>query len=184
MGPRALGHGACTDRNELFIDRQIPIDHAIDRKPAGDEFAARRAGGKPALDAFRHLVNAAADPSIHAILDNLLDGSAGKREHRCAARHRFDHDEAERLFPLNREQKSPRPGQQPILLRRIRFADVFDLASVDVWSHLILPVRPKHRLDLSSYLQPDPCEARGLDRQMRRLTRGHAAQERDVVILR
>ena len=184
MGPRALGHGARPCRNELFVDRQIPIDHAVDRKPAGDELAACRPGGEAAPDALRHLFNVAADKSVHAILDNLFDGSAGERENRRAARHRFDHDEAERLLPLNREEERPRSREQPIFLRRIRFADVLDLAAVDVWSDFVLPVGLEDRLDLAGDLQPDPRKARGLDRQVRSLARRDAAEEGDVVVLR
>jgi hypothetical protein len=63
----------------------------------------------------RPSLHLAADPSIDSVADDLRHSAALEREHRRAASHRFDHHKTEQLFPLNREKKCARPGQQVVI---------------------------------------------------------------------
>ena len=52
---------------------------------------------------------------------DLGDGAARARDHRRAARHRLDHDEAEGLRPVDGKQQRARTGQQLELRRLVHF---------------------------------------------------------------
>jgi hypothetical protein len=129
------------------------------------------------------LLDVAAHPAVHPVADDFADGAPRKCEHRRAARHRFDHDETERLVPLNREQQRSRPREERVLHREVGFTDVLDVATVDERQHLAGPVVGECGLDLAGQLEPDARAPRGLNREMRPLTGRHPPQERDVVLL-
>ena len=123
-----------------------------------------------------------ADPSIDAVFHDFFDRAAREGEDRRAARHRLDHDEPERLLPLDREEHRPGSREQRILLLGVRFAHVLDEPSVDEGSHLPVPILAKGGLDLSRKLQSNagaPCH---FDGDMRPLARRHSADEHHVVV--
>lgn len=126
-------------------------------------------------------VDVATDPTVQAVLHDLLDGTTRQRQDGCTARHGFNHDEAERLFPLNWKQERPGSGKQRILLRRIDLTDIFDLATVDTRSHLLVPVLAKDRLDLSGELESNSRTERRFNREMRGLAGRHTPEESDVI---
>ena len=167
--------------NELLVDRQIVVDHAIDGELARDRVAAARAPGQRRREARRHVVDVAAHPSVHAVLHNLLDRAAGECDDRRAARHRLDHHQPERLLPLNREQQRPRVSEQRILLSGVGFADVLDLIAVDLRCNLLFPVIPEEWLHFSGELQADAGAPRRFDGQVGPLARRHASEKGDVV---
>ena len=81
----------------------------IDREPACHRVAAAAVLWKPGGRAFRHVLDVTADPSVDAVLHDLLDSSAGEGDNRCAAGHGLDHHETKRLFPLNRKKQRSGP---------------------------------------------------------------------------
>ena len=168
--------------DEPLVNRQVRVHHAIERKVARDRIAAVRGIGKRRGEALHHVVNVTADPSVHAVLHDLFDGTAGEREHRRTAGHRLDHDESEGLLPLNREEYRPGARQQGVLLFSVGFANVFDQLAVDARDHFLFPVVAEHRLDLSGQLQSDAGAARDFDGDVRPLARSHAAEEDDIVV--
>lgn len=171
-------------RYERLVDRLILLDHGVDRELTRDRIAAVGSGRQRRTDTGGQIFEAGANPPVHAVLHDFLDRAAGKREHRSAAGHRFDHDESERLLPLNREQERSSPGEQRVFLCRIDLANVFDLTAVDVRGNLLLPVLPEDRLDLSSELQPDTRTARRANGEVRRLARMDATEKGDVIVFR
>ena len=98
--------------NDLFVDRKIAIDHAIDgeltRNGVTTAAAFRKRGGDP----IGHVADITADGSIDAVPHNFLDGSAGECKDRRAARHGLNHHQPERLFPLNGKQERSGSRQQ------------------------------------------------------------------------
>src|SRR5947207_13838752 len=90
-------------RLELFADCiSAQAGKAIDRGDRAD-FVLHDKAGKP-------------------VIDDLRDRATDVGNDRGAARHRFDHDEAERLRPVDRDQPSDRAAQ------KLRFFGIPDLA--------------------------------------------------------
>ena len=52
------------------------------------------------------------DEPGHTVFDDLRSRAAGKRDDRGTEEHRFDHDESEGVFVLNRIEKTARAGEQ------------------------------------------------------------------------
>ena len=68
------------------------------------------------------------DEAGEAVVDDLRDRAAVVGNHRCTAGHGLDHDEAERLGPVDRKQ------QPDCAAQKIRFFVVADLADIfDEW---------------------------------------------------
>src|ERR1700751_963227 len=86
--------------DEPFVNRQIAVDHAIDREVTEDRVAASRRVGQTRGDTLGQSVDITTNPSVHAVLHDFLDGAASERDDWRAARHRLDHDEPEGLLPL------------------------------------------------------------------------------------
>ncbi len=129
---------------------------------------------------LRHAIGVTSSEAT--IADDLVDGPAGKRQHRRAAGHRLDHHQAEWLVPLDREQQRPRARQQRVLHRAIRLADVLDLLAVYPWPDLVLPVIVKDRLNFAGQLEADTGEPGGFDGQVRTFAGRHASEKRDVIV--
>src|SRR5262249_37887262 len=130
MRPPSLGAAGEVCRHELFVEGQIFIGHALERKLPCDRVAAAGALRQRSGDPFGDLCDITTDPPVDAVLDNLRDRAAGEGEDWCSARHRFDQNQPERLFPLDRKEERPGSREQLVLLRGVRFADVLDLAAV------------------------------------------------------
>src|SRR5204862_6478522 len=93
-------------------------------------------------------------------------GAAARRDHRGAAGERLDHDEAERLLPLDREERHPRVLEQLDLLAVVDLAEVLDVAAemrLDELAEVGLLLRVVH---LPSDLQRQPRLRRDRDRAM------------------
>ena len=66
------------------------------------------------------------DEAGEAGVDDLRDRAAVIGDHGRAAGHRFDHHEAERLRPVDRDQQADRAGQEIGFLAVADLADIFD----------------------------------------------------------
>src|SRR5262249_28059040 len=78
------------------------------------------------LDRGRHQPVVLDDDPAAPVLDHLRNGTPVGRDHRCTARHRFDHHEPERLLPLDREKGRARVLEQLDLLAVGDLAEVLD----------------------------------------------------------
>jgi hypothetical protein len=63
----------------------------------------------------------------YAIFDQFRDGAAIERDNRRAASHGFDHDQPERLRPVDRHDQRDGTAQELGLLRVRDLADEFDM---------------------------------------------------------
>ena len=84
------------------------------------------------LERGRHLAVVVDDDPAAAVLDHLRHRAAARRDHRRAARHRLDHDQAERLLPVDREERRPRVLEQLDLLAVRDLAEVLDLVRAEM----------------------------------------------------
>ena len=79
-------------------------------------------------DRARHVLVAVDDqPRLAAVTDDLGHGAAAGGDDGRAAGHRLDHDEAERLLPVDREQRAAGALQQPHLVLVRDLAEVLDV---------------------------------------------------------
>ena len=98
---------------------QVVRDHPLGREALfGESAAHERVQPVGLLDRVHHLAVVVDDDPGAAVVDHLGDGAVTGGDHRRAARHRLDHHEAERLLPLDREERRPRVLEQLDLLRR------------------------------------------------------------------
>ena len=74
------------------------------------------------------------DTSGH-ILDDFRNRAVAEGEHRRSARHRFDHDQAERLGPVDREQESLRFAEEFALRTLVDLSHEFDARLVEQRRH-------------------------------------------------
>jgi len=76
MGPQVPGDAGPSGA-ELFVDRQIAIDHRLDGEMPGDEIAATGPLRQPSGDACSHVVDVAANPAVDTVADHFLDRATG-----------------------------------------------------------------------------------------------------------
>jgi hypothetical protein len=94
-----------------------------------------------------HRVN---DCGGDALVDNFRNGTLTECKQRRTARHRLDHDQAERLRPIDREQK------------RLRLAQEFGLAALIDLANELDPRIPEQRRDLFAEISfVDPVDFGG-----------------------
>ena len=115
------------------------------------------------------------------MLDHLGDRAEAGRDHRRPAGHRLDHDEPERLLPLDREQRRPRVLQQLHLLAVGDLAEVLDLVVEVGLDELVEVAVLLQILLLARQLERQPGLLRHPDRAVRALVCAHAAEEQQVV---
>ena len=84
------------------------------------------------LEGRGHLAVVVDDDPAPPVLDHLGHGAVAGRDHRRPAGHRLDHDEAERLLPLDREERRARVLEQLDLLAVRDLAQVLDPAVAEV----------------------------------------------------
>ncbi len=121
-----------------------------------------------------------ADVSRAAVDDDLGDGAATECDHRSTACHGFDHNHAERLFPLHREQQAARFGEQPPLVLGVGLAED-DVLGCQARLDLPLEVVLFDRFGaLAGEDQRHPDRVRRVQRQVRRLVGVEPPQEEAV----
>src|SRR6202047_4254005 len=99
----------------VLIQRYVLSDHPVDGEIL---FHVMTYGGWIHIQVAcppGHIPNRTATVSRNSVTHDLRDRAAGHREHRCAARHCFDHDQPEWLVPLDWEQHGHRIAQQFVL---------------------------------------------------------------------
>src|SRR5262249_57423631 len=104
--------------------------------------ARRSIDDSGALQRVDQLVERVDDESGPPVDQELGDGPARSGDDRRAARERFDHDEPERLWPVDREQQRLRLPEEPGF---VRVADLAD--ELDQW---IVEQRPDVALEVST----------------------------------
>ena len=96
-------------------------------------------------------------------------GAAPRRDHRRAACHRLDHDEAERLLPVDREERRARVLQQLDLLAVRHLTEVLDLPAQVRLDELVEVLQLRRLAALARELQRQTGLVRDRDRAMRAL---------------
>src|SRR5579863_2834565 len=93
------------------------------------------------------------DEAAHSVIYDFWNGAAIIGNHWCAACHCLNHDEAEWLRPIDRDQQSDCATQELRLGAIIDLADQFDARSVDHRSDDLLEIRFVHSVHLCGDLQ-------------------------------
>src|SRR5262245_56009022 len=70
MSPPSLGAAGDGCRHELFVQGQVSIDHAVERKLPCNRLAAAGAVRQRSGDPFGDLRDVTTDPPVDAVLDN------------------------------------------------------------------------------------------------------------------
>ena len=142
-GSRSGGSGATGTRRPRRA--LVVADHPLRRKALFDVPAARPDRARPPARGLRPSAVVVDDDPAHPV--SITSGTAPTgRDHRRPARHRLDHDEAERLLPLDREERRPSILEQLDLLAVRDLAEVFDPAVADVRLDELREVLPLLRL--------------------------------------
>ena len=121
------------------------------------------------------------DPAAAVLLDHLGHGAPACRDHGRPAGHRLDHDQAERLLPLDREEGHARVLEQLDLLAVRHLAEVLDPVAEVRLDELLVVLALLRLAPLSRDLERHPRLHRDRDRAMRALVRAHATEEEEVV---
>ena len=101
------------------------IRRAVNRR--SNVCAARAAVDRvDAPDGIDSILDGIDDEPGHAIIDDLADRPAGKCDDGQAAGHGFDHDQPERLGPVNREEQGFRLAEKRVLVPFGNLADELD----------------------------------------------------------
>ena len=136
-----------------------------------------------ARERLHHLVGGLDDEPRAAVLDHLGHRPLAHGDHGRAAGERLDHHEAERLRPLDGEQRAAGA------LVELDLGLVVDLAAeVDVVGEVRLDLRGEELalralVDLAGHDEALVEAAGHLDGRVRALVGGHAADEQQVVVL-
>ena len=117
-----------SNTRQRAIDLEIVARHALDAESlveAGADRGPIEFG--EAGDGFDRLVDVANDESAAPGLDHFRHRRRVKGNHRCAARHGLDHDQAEWLGPVDREQQRAGVAEEGTLLPIVDLTDIFDV---------------------------------------------------------
>src|SRR5262249_15842129 len=74
-------------------------------------------------DRSHRIIDAVDDKPGEPVIYDLRYGAASKCDYRCAIGHRFDHDESERLGPIDRKQAGHRMTKEGSLVGLVDFLD-------------------------------------------------------------
>src|SRR4030095_11325625 len=105
------------------------------------------------LTALPELLDRVHDESSTAGLDEFGYRAAGTGDHRRAAGHRLDHNEAEWLRPVDREQQRHGASQEAGLRRVVDLAEKLDQGIVEQRADFTLEVAGISRMDFCGDLQ-------------------------------
>jgi hypothetical protein len=112
---------------ERTLERGIVRGHARGRKsllePPPDSVTIERKHPRQHPQRLIHCVN---NGARDALVDDFRNRTPAECKDTCAARHRLDHHQAERLRPIDREQKRQRLAQEFRLAALIDLADELD----------------------------------------------------------
>ena len=109
------------------------------------------------------------------------DRAPPRRDHRRPAGHRLDHDEAERLLPLDRKERRARVLQQLDLLAVRHLAEILDAVDQVRLDELVEVLALLRLLHLAGELERQPSLPGDRDRAVRSLVRAHPAEEEQIV---
>src|SRR6185437_15034501 len=123
-------------RAALFDELLIKADIVAGHPARGEALLEATTDGVPVDtiepgDRFAGLGLALDDEAGEPILDDLGNGAAGIGYDRGAAGHCLDHDEAERLRPVDREKQRPGAAEEFGLLLLVDFADELDARTAE-----------------------------------------------------
>ena len=122
---------------------------------------ARRISDRSRLDARSTALTASSsDVTMNPVTpSSTISGTAPQRHatHGRSARHGFDHDEAERLRPVDRKQDSGGVAEKRRLLAVTDLAKELDPRIIEQGLDHLGKVGPVNRVDLRGDLEFDPC---------------------------
>ena len=152
------------------VDRNIVRGHARGRKsffePSPDGAAIERNHSREHPHRLIHRIN---DGARDALVDDFRNGALAECKYRCAARHRLDHHQAERLRPIDREQERPRLAQEFGLAALVDLADELDPRVAQQRRDLFAEIGFIDLVDFGGDLQRDaerPCYPNGTIRPL------------------
>jgi hypothetical protein len=99
------------------------------------------------------LIHRIDDGTRDALVDDFRNGTMAESKDGCPAGHRLDHDQAERLWPIDREQKRLRLAQEFVLAALIDLTDKLDCRIAQEWRDLLTEIGFIDLVDLGSDLQ-------------------------------
>src|SRR5437773_12261895 len=127
----------------------VIICHPSRRESLIKNFSATRATeiANPA-NCFRRLVQLSNYETCYSVIHHLRNRSSVVSDDRCTTRHRFNHDQPERLWPINRKQQCVGISQKAVLLL------IADFATHSTWESFSSgsTTRLKYRLSARSTL--------------------------------
>ena len=134
------------------------------------------------MDALSELVHALTNEARHAVLHDLGNRTARPGQHRRATGHGLDHDQAERLGPIDGESECECVAEEFTFFSIRNFTDELDVLSVDVRLHFCIEVfLSSWPFDLGRNLQRHSTELRHADGFGRSFVASDSSQERQVL---
>ena len=162
---------------------QLPIDLGVVDGHAG--------GGKPPLKASAHpaaierqdaadfadgLVDAVDHLAGNATVDHFRHGAVAEGENRCSAGHGLNHDQAERLRPIDWKKQRTGVTQELVLTALVDLTDVVDARQAEQWFDFGFEVLLVNAIDLGSDLERKADSARDLNGTIYALFRRDASE--------
>ena len=126
------------------------------------------------LNGLRFVID---DKAGDAVIDDFRYRAGPERDNRRAARHRFDHHQAERLRPIDRKQQSGSIGEKFLLGFIVNFADQSDSLAVDLRFKPLLEVTPLATRHFRRDVKRHSRGARDADGDFRTLLGGKPAEK-------
>ncbi len=127
------------------------------------------------------LVDGLDDEATNAVGNDFRHGAIAESNHRRAGGHRLDHHQAKGLGPVNREQQRQGMPEEVALGALVDLADELDQGMVEQRRDDLVVVGLIGRINLGSDLQRNASLNGDLDRTIRSLFRGNAAQEGKIL---
>src|SRR5690348_2917671 len=177
--------GGLSSRQNALIQLSVTRRHVLERISLL-YMLAHHGGSNRLANLARprgHFLHRLADEAVRSVFNNFSHRPPRKSQHRGAARHGFEHHQAEGLVPLNRKQHGSGITQEFILSRQVSLAYVFDETAVQMRFDFGLKVIAEHGLDFTSNFQGQAGFFGCLNGKVRSLDGRDPAQESQVVLL-
>ncbi len=180
----AVASGPTVAAHDSLVGRLVRRDELLAAEAALHGAAAiGRVDLAHVTHGFDHLVDGVDDEPGAAVLQHLGHRAVAEGHHRGPRGERLDHDEAERLGPLDGEQRAARLGVEARLGLVIHFA-----AEVDALREVRLDLRGevgllRRLVDLARQNEARLQPPRHFDGRVGALVGDHAADEQEVILL-
>src|SRR5207248_11243987 len=131
---------------------------------------------------FHRAIDILDDEACLSFNNNFRDRTAGKTNHWRPAGKRFNHDQSERLRPVDWKEQSSGAAEQFVFFRMTNFTDELDERFIQQMLDVFVEVVAVDAVDLGRDLELATCSPGNLDRSVYAFFRRNPPEKEQIVL--